>query len=238
MLYVKGEKMDRNRLIEAAVRVILLALVAILYIMYFTGVFRVLPRSLETIILTLDISAAVIAIWFMPSKMAERKLKKGLKYFDKDNDKAAVYLSEYVEAQILTEAERRNGLRILGVAHHKRGDDERAIQCMNKALEGYEKDNDLKVEILGAIGIIYCESGQYQKAIEYFDKTFDIIFSMSKAHIDKNILLQVIAAYIKAGQRDKALSIYDRLLMIRGFKRIKKAEALLGLEEGNSNGNE
>jgi tetratricopeptide (TPR) repeat protein len=165
----------------------------------------------------------------MPSTMLQKKLNKGLKYLDKDNDKAVQYFEDYLDSKMLTEDERKTALRILGVAHHKRGNDEGAIQYLNKALEGHNEDNDLKVEILGAMGIIYSESGEYQKAVELFDKTFDLIFAMSKAHIDKTTLMQVINAYIEVGQKEKAVLIYDRLLMIRGFKRDTRVEELLGI---------
>lgn len=221
--------MNRYRLIEAIIKVLLWIAVIIIYIMYISKVFEPLPDRLETLILSLDVSASVILSWFMPSSMADRKLNKGLKYLDKDSDKAAMYLQEYLESKTLSDSDRKNALRILGVAHHKRGDDEGAIICLKHALEGTDKDNDLKVEILGAMGIIYSESGEYQKAVEHFDRTFNIIFSMSKAHIDKAVLIQVINTYIKAGQKEKAIMLYDRLLMIRGFKRDKRVEELLDI---------
>lgn len=221
--------MNKYKLIEAFSKVFLWVAVIVIYIMYIKRIFEPLPDRLETLIISADMSAAVILSWFMPSTMAERRLNKGLKYLDKDNDKAARYFEEYLDSKTLTESDRKNALRILGVAHHKRGDNERAISCLNQALQGHDKDNDLKVEILGSMGIIYSESGDYQKAVEYFDKTFDIIFAMSKAHIDKGTMLQVVNTYIEAGQKDKAVMIYDRLLLIRGFKRDKKVEELLGI---------
>ena len=221
--------MNRYRIIEAFFKVFLWIAVIVIYIMYLAKYFETLPDRLETLIISVDISAAVILSWFMPTSMAERRLNKGLKYLDKDNDKAARYFEGYLDTKTLTDSERMNALRILGVAHHKRGDDEAAISCLNRALLGRDKDNDLKVEILGAMGIIYSESGEYQKAVELFDKTFDIIFAISKAHIDKDIMIQVVNAYIEAGQKNKAVLIYDRLLMIRGFKRDKRVEDLLGI---------
>jgi tetratricopeptide (TPR) repeat protein len=193
------------------------------------GVFERFPNYIEMLIYALDLSLALILLFFMPSAMTEKKLRKGLQYLDKDNDKAAQYLEEYLESNMITDNERKSALRILGVAHHKRGDDKGAIRCLRDALEGQEKDNDVKAEILGAMGIVYSESGEYQKAVEYFDKTFEVLFSMSKAHIDKTILVQVVSTYIKAGQKEKAIMIYDRLIMISGFKRDKKVEELLGI---------
>ncbi len=225
--------MSRYRLIEALIKVVLWIITFTVLILYIAGVFEDFSEKLQTFILALDFSLAVIVLWFMPSAMADRKLNKGLKHLDRDNDKAARYIKEYFNSRTLSETEKVNALRILGVAHHKRGDDEEAVKCLNKALEGHEKDNDLKVEILGAIGMIYSESGEYQKAIEQYDKTFDVIFSMSKAHIDKAAMMLVVHTYIKAGQRDKISHIYDRLLMIRGFNGDKRIEALLSNIEGD-----
>ncbi|KUO69230.1 MAG: hypothetical protein APF77_03120 [Clostridia bacterium BRH_c25] len=219
----------RYRLIEVFVRIFLWIVVFIINILYFARMMESFPDWLETLLITAGLSIPVILVWFMPSSMAARKVNTGLRYLDKDNDKAVRYFEKYLESKMLTDSERKNALRILGVAHHKRGDDEEAIRCLNQALEGQDRDNDLKVEIMGAIGIIYSESGEYEKAVEYFDKTFDIIFSMSKAHIDKSILIQVVNAYIRADNKEKAVMIYDRLLMIRGFKRDKRVEELLGI---------
>lgn len=226
---MKDENISKYRLLEFFIKLLLWAAVIIIYIMQSTGMFESLPGYLQTMIRVLDISTAVILAAFMPSSMADRKFNKALKLLDKDNDKAARYLEEYLESKMLSENDRKHGLRILGVAHHKRGDDEKAIQSLKQALEGQEKDNDLKVEILGSMGIIYSESGEYKKAVEHFDKSFEIIFSMSRAQIDKSILTQVINTYIKAGEQEKAVMIYDRLLMIRGFKRDKRVEELLGI---------
>ena len=223
--------MNRYRLIEAFFKIFLWIAVIIIDIMYIAKFFEPLPDWLETLIISLDMSAAVILLWFMPSSITERRLNKGLKYLDRDNDKAAKYIEGYLNSKLLTDSESKNAMRILGVAHHKRGDDEAAINYLKQALEGNYKDNDLKVEILGALGIIYSESGEYQKAVEYFDKTFDIIFAISKANIDKATLIQVVNTYIKAGQEEKAVLIYDRLLMIRGFKRDKMVEELLGIQK-------
>ncbi len=226
---MKVEIVNRYRLIELFIEIILWVLVIVIFILKQMDVLELLPDYLEALILALGLSLVVILTWFMPSSMIQKKLDKALKYLDKDNDKAAHYLEDYLDSKMLTENERKTALRILGVAHHKRGDDEGAIHYLNKALEGHDEDNDLKVEILGAMGIIYYESGEYQKAVEQFNKTFDIIFAMSKAHIDKTTLVQVINAYIEAGQKEKAVLIYDRLLMIRGFKRDMRVEELLGI---------
>lgn len=226
---MKGEIVNKYRLIEFFVKIFLWMIVIIIFIMQNIGAFESLPDYLRTLILVLDLSTAVILSSFMPSAMADRKFNKGLKLLDKDNDKAAQYLQEYADSKTLSDTDRKHALRILGVAHHKRGDDKKAISCLGQALEGHERDNDLKVEILGAIGIIYSEAGEYQKAVEHFDRTFEIIFAMSKAHIDKSILMQVVSTYIKAGQKEKAVMIYDRLLMIHGFKRDKRVEELLGI---------
>lgn len=227
--FLKDEIMSKYRLYELLIKIVLWIVVILLFILQSTDVFELQPKYLKTIIVTVDASLAVILSWFMPSSIADRKLNKGLKLLDKDNDKAAKYLEEYLDSKMLSDSERKNILRILGVAHHKRGNDEEAIRFLNQALEGHDRDNDLKVEILGAIGIIYTESGEYQKAVEQFDKTFDIIFAISKAYIDKTVLIQVVNAYIKAGQKEKAVSIYDRLLLIRGFKRDKRVEELLDI---------
>jgi tetratricopeptide (TPR) repeat protein len=226
---MKGEIVNRYRVIELLIKILLWVLVVIIFIMRQMDIFEALPENLQTLIFALNLSIIVILIFFMPSTMVQKKLNKGLKYLDKDNDKAAHYLEEYLDSRMLSASERKTALRILGVAHHKRGDDQGAIHYLSKALEGHGEDNDLKVEILGAMGIIYSESGEYQKAVEHFDRTFDLIFAMSKAHIDKTILIQVIKAYIEAGQKEKAVLIYDRLLMIRGFKRDIKVEELLGI---------
>ena len=221
--------MNRYRLIEILVKIILWIAVIALLIIDAAGLIEPLSDRLEIFINTIGFSILIILLLFMPSKMADRELDKGLKYLDKDNDKAVRYINKYLGSKMLIDIERRNGLRILGVAHHKRGDDKAAVHCLNKALEGHYKDNDLKVELLGAIGIIYSESGDYQKAVEYFDRTFDIIFSISKAHIDNMTIIQVANAYINAGKKEKAVMIYDRLLLIQGFKRDKRVEELLGI---------
>jgi tetratricopeptide (TPR) repeat protein len=221
--------MSKYRLTEAFLKVFLWIAVIIINIIYLAKLFEPLPDRLETLIISLNISAAVILLWFMPSSIAERKLTKGLNYLDKNNDKAYKYIEGYMNSKMLTDSERKNALRILGVAHHKRGDDKEAINCLNHALLGNDRDNDQKVEILGALGIIYSEAGEYQKAVEYFDKTFEIIFSISKANIADTTIVQVVNTYIKAGQEEKAVRIYDRLLMIQGFKRDKIVEELLDI---------
>lgn len=226
---MKDEYVSKYRLLEFFIKILLWLIVIVVFILQSTGMFESMPGYLQTFIRVLDISTAVILAYFTPSAMADRKFNKALRLLDKDNDRAALYLEEYLDSRMISENDRKHALRILGVAHHKRGDDEKAINCLNKALEEQEKDNDLKVEILGAMGIIYSESGNYQKAVEQFDKTFEVIFSISKAHIDKSILMQVINTYIKAGQKEKAIMIYDRLLMIRGFKRDRRVEELLGI---------
>lgn len=221
--------MNRYRLIEALTKITLWISAIIVFLLDATGLIDKLSGSLKVIIRTIGSSMIIIAAFFMPSKMAYRKLEKGLKWLDKDNDKAARYLGEYLDSGMLTDIERRNGLRILGVAQHKRGDDEEAVRCLKEALDGQYKDNDLKVEILGAMGMIYSESGEYQKAVEHFDRTFEIIFEMSRAHIDKAALILAFNTYIKAGKKEKAIMIYDRLLMLQGFKRDKKIEELLNI---------
>jgi len=203
--------------------------VIVINILYLSKFFESLPDNLETLIISLDLSAAIILLWFMPSSIAERRLLKGLNYLDKNNDKASLYIERYINSKMLTDSERKNAFRILGVAHHKRGDDKEAIHCLKQALIGIDKDNEQKIEIMGALGIIYSEAGEYQKSVEYFERTFDIIFSISKANIDDNTLIQVVNTYIKAGQKEKAVQIYDRLMMIRGFKGNKMAEELLDI---------
>ena len=225
----EGEKVNRKRLIEAFAKIFLWVVAIIINIMYISGLFEHLPEELKRFIITGDVSMVVILLWFMPSTMAERRLKKGLEYLDRDNDKAVRYIEAYLDSKMLTLNERKHALRVLGVAHHKRGDDAAAIKCLTMALEGNYKDNDLKVEILGAMGVIYSESGEFQKAAECFDRTFEIMFAMSKANIDKAIFIQVINTYIKTGQKEKALMIYDRLLMIQGFTRDKRVEEILGI---------
>ena len=225
----EGEKMNRKRLIEAFFKIFLWVVVIIINIMYISGLFEHLAEESKTFIITGDVSMVVILLWFMPSTMAERRLKKGLEYLDRDNDKAVRYIEAYLDSKMLTLNERQHALRVLGVTHNTRGDDAAAIKCLTMALEGNYKDNDLKVEILGAMGIIYSESGEFQKAAECFDRTFEIMFAMSKANIDKAIFIQVINTYIKTGQKEKALMIYDRLLMIQGFARDKRVEEILGI---------
>ena len=216
--------MNGYRLFEAFAKILLWIIVVAINIMYFTGFFASLPDRLQTFIITADISMIIILLWFMPSSIAARRLKKGIEHLDKDSDKAVRYIESYLDSRMLTVNERKHTLRILGVAHHRRGDDAAAISYLSQALEGNCRDNDLKIEILGAMGIIYAETGEFQKAVDCFDRTFEIIFSISKANIDKAILFQVINAYINTGQKDKALRIYDRLLMINGFKRDKRVE--------------
>ncbi|MGI6586645.1 MAG: tetratricopeptide repeat protein [Gracilibacteraceae bacterium] len=222
--------MNRNRIIEAFTRVFLWVTVIIINIMYIRGSFETLPDKAKTFIITGDLSMTIILLWFMPSTMAERRVKKGLKYLDRDNDKAVGYIEAYLNSNMITSNERKHAMRILGVAHHKRGDDEAALKYLKQALEGNDQDNELKAEILGAMGIIHSESGEYQKAADYFDRAFEIMFSMSRVNIDRAVFLQVINTYIKTGQHEKALMIYERLIMIRGFTRDKRAEKLLGIQ--------
>lgn len=222
--------MNRNRIIEALFRVFLWITVIIINIMYISGFFEDLPDKTKTLLITADLSIVIILLWFMPSTMAERKLKKGLKYLDRDNDKAVGYIEAYLDSSMLTSNERKHTMRILGVAHHKRGDDEAALKCLKQALEGNDQDNELKAETLGAMGIIHSESGEYQKAADCFDRAFEIMFSMSRANIDRAVFLQVINTYIKAGQYEKALMIYERLMLIQGFTRDKRVEKLLGIQ--------
>lgn len=221
--------MNRNRIIEALVRIAFWISIIVIFVMDASSFTDSLSEGMEVFVKSIGIAIGIISIFFMPSKMADRNFEKGLKWLNKDNDKAVVYFEKYLASKMLTDIERRNGLRVLGVAHHERGDDEAAISCLKEALEGQYKDNDLKVELLGAIGIIYSGSGDYQIAVEYFDKAFEIIFATSKAHIDKTTILQVMNSYIESGKKEKAVNIYDRLLMIRGFKRDKRVEELLGI---------
>ncbi|HPL54055.1 MAG TPA: tetratricopeptide repeat protein [Bacillota bacterium] len=221
--------MNKYRFIEALSRIFLWIAVVIIYTAYIAELFEPLPRGLETMIISLNVSLTVILLWFMPSSRAERILRKGLRYMDRDNDKAVQYLKRYLSSKILMDSERKNALRILGVAHHKRGDDEAAIENLQQALEGNDKDNDLKAEVLGAMGVIYSESGEYQKAVEYFDRTFEILFSVSRANVDNTTLILVMNTYIKADQKEKAVQIYDRLSMIRGFKRSRMVEKMLDI---------
>jgi tetratricopeptide (TPR) repeat protein len=223
------EVVNKYRFYEFLIKMFLWIIVVIIFIMRSTAAFSSLPEYLQTLILVLDLSTAVILSGFMPTSMADRKFNKALKLLDKDNDKAVRYLEEYLDSKTLSDNDRQNVLRILGVAHHKRGDDEEAIRCLNLALEGCDKDNNLKVEILGTIGIVCSESGKYQIAAEHFDRAFEIIFATSKAHISKDVLIQVVDTYIKAGQKEKAVRIYDRLMMIRGYKRDKRVEELLDI---------
>ncbi|HOR86634.1 MAG TPA: tetratricopeptide repeat protein [Bacillota bacterium] len=221
--------MNKYRFIEALSRIFLWIAVVIIYTAYIAELFEPLPRGLETMIISLNVSLTVILLWFMPSSRAERILRKGLRYMDRDNDKAVQYLKRYLSSKILMDSERKNALRILGVAHHKRGDDGAAIENLQQALEGNDKDNDLKAEVLGAMGVIYSESGEYQKAVEYFDRTFEILFSVSRANVDNTTLILVMNTYIKADQKEKAVQIYDRLSMIRGFKRSRMVEKMLDI---------
>lgn len=219
--------MNKNRLYEALAKAIMWTIVFIINILYFSEIMRSFPGWLQTALITLGLSLFVILEFFMPTKLAERKFEKGLKYMDKDNDKAVRYLEDYLETGMLNRSERSNTLRILGVAYQKQGDTEKAIISLKESLMGFERDNEQKIEVLGAMGIVYSEAGEYQKAVEHFDKTFELVFSLSKAHIDKAALLLAMNAYIMAGKRAKAVEIYDRLLMIHGFKRDKSVEELL-----------
>ncbi len=173
--------MNRNRLIEALFKILLWMTAIIINIMYMTGAFEALPDRSEALIITADVSIVVILLWFMPSSMAERKVKKGIKYLDRDNDKAVRYLEGYLDSKMLTFDERKNALRILGVAHHKRGDDEAAINCLNQALEGNYQDNDLKVEYWEN-GVLF-RGGEYQKAEMLKDFKY---ICMSKAILQRN----------------------------------------------------
>ncbi len=229
VLFMGREAVNKYRLIEFLTKILLWIIVVIIFIIQGTDAFKLLPEYLRTMILVLDLSTAVILSGFMPSSMADRKFYKAIKLLDKDNDKAVQYLEEYLESKTLSDNDRQNVLRILGIAHHKRGDGEKAIGCLNLALQGYDKDDDLKVEILGAMGMIFSELGEYQKAVERFDRAFEIIFARSKAYIDKAVLMLVMNTYIKAGQKEKAVTIYDRLMMIRGYKRDKRVEELLDI---------
>ncbi len=221
--------MNKYRLIEASLKIVLWIAMVLINGMYIAGFFKPLFHQREVVLIAFNISAVAILLWYMPSSNAWRILKKGLRYLDRDSDKAVKYLKEYLSSKMITDNERRNGLRILGVAHHKRGDDEAAIECLEQALGGNCEDTDLKVEVLGAIGIICSESGEYQKASEYFDRSFETMFSISKVNISNTTLIQVMNTYIKAGQKEKAVQIYDRLTMIAGFRRNKAAEKLLGI---------
>lgn len=221
--------MNRYRLAEILVKMLLWVIVLVINALYFSEAIESFPDWLETILITLGLSMIVILEWFMPSKMAGRKFNKGLRYMDRDNDKAVRYLEDYLDSRLLTQGERSNTLRILGVAYHKKGDTDKAINSLKQALPGFERDNDQKIEVLGAIGMVYSETGDYQKAVEHFNKTFEIIFSLSRAHIDKAALFLAVNTYIKAGKKAEAVAIYDRLLMIHGFKRDKGIEELLGI---------
>jgi len=219
--------MNRYRLFEAFAKVVMWVVVLTINILYFSEIIKTFPGWVQTVLITLGLSLFVILEFFMPTKLTERKFERGLKYIDKDNDKAVRYLEDYLESSLLDRSERSNTLRILGVAYQKKGDTDKAISSLNESLLGFERDNEQKIEVLGAMGIVYSEAGEYQKAVEHFDRTFELIFSLSKAHIDKAALLLAMNAYIMAGRKEKAVEIYDRLLMIHGFKRDKRVEELL-----------
>lgn len=219
--------MDKKRLYEALAKVVMWIIVLTINILYFSEIMKSFPGWLQTALITLGLSLFIILEFFMPTKLAERKLEKGLKYMDKDNDKAVRYLEDYLETGMLNRSERSNTLRILGVAYQKQGDTDKAINSLKESLMGFERDNEQKIEVLGAMGIVYSEAGEYQKAVEHFDRTFELIFALSKAHIDKAALLLAMNAYIMAGKKAKAVEIYDRLLMIHGFKRDERVEELL-----------
>ena len=72
----EGEKMNRKRLIEAFFKIFLWVVVIIINIMYISGLFEHLAEESKTFIITGDVSMVVILLWFMPSTMAERRLKK------------------------------------------------------------------------------------------------------------------------------------------------------------------
>lgn len=219
--------MSKYKLLEALAKVIMWVAVLVINILYFSETMRSFPGWLQNVLIALGLSLFVILEFFMPSRLAEKKFDKGLKYIDKDNDKAVRYLEEYLESTLLNRNDRSNTLRILGVAYHKKGDTDKAISSLKEALLGFEKNNEQKIEVLGAMGMVYSEAGEYQKAVEHFDKTFELIFSLSKAHIDKAALFLAVNTYIMAGKKEKAAEIYDRLLMIHGFKRDKRVEELL-----------
>ncbi|MGE5630408.1 MAG: tetratricopeptide repeat protein [Caulobacteraceae bacterium] len=166
---IKGESVNGQRRIELIIKILLWVIVVAVSLIQRSDSFEALPQYMKIFIFLFDIALSIMLIWFMPSSKADRTLKRGLKYLDKDSDKAVRYLNAYLDSEMLTDLEIVAGLRILGIANHKRGDNEKAIQYLEAALEEQEKDNDTKVELLGAIGIVYSESGEYKKAVEYFD---------------------------------------------------------------------
>lgn len=222
--------MNRNRFYEALAKAIMWIAVLTISILYFSEIMKTFPGWLQTALVTIGWSMFVILEFFMPTRLAGRKFDKGLKYLDKDNDKAVRYLEDYLGTGLLDISERSNTLRILGVAYQKKGDTDKAIDSLKESLLGFERDSEQKIEVLGAMGIVYSEAGEYQKAVEHFDRTFELIFSLSKAHIDKAALLLAMNAYIMAGKSEKAVDIYDRLLMIHGFKRDRRVEELLQIK--------
>lgn len=224
---MKDENISKYRLYEFFIKILLWAIVICILILEYLGAFDSLPGYQQNLILALALSTGVILTYFMPSKIADRYFEKAMKHIDKDPDKAIEYLEEYISSRTISDNERKHALRVLGVTHFQKGDYSKAIEILKQVLESHGKDNELKVEVLGVLGIIYSEAGDYQQAVEYFDRTFEVIFSISKAYIDKNILFQVMNTYIKAGQQERARLIYDRLLMIRGFRRNKRIEELL-----------
>lgn len=85
----------------------------------------------------------------------------------------------------------------------------KAIDILEKTLRDFDLNNEQKNSVLFQIGVQYHYKKDYNKAVEYFDQSWNYI-KKSKVPYEKMLACIVVANY-NLGKKDKAREIYHIL---------------------------
>lgn len=118
-----------------------------------------------------------------------------------------------MQRQMRIEADR---LRQQGMAQHKAGQFQAAIDSWQQALMFYREMGDRKEEAktLDNLGKAYFSLGQYQKAIETYQLWLEILRQIGDRQWEANALDNLGAAYFSLGHYQKAIEFYQQSLTI------------------------
>ncbi|NJD55537.1 MAG: tetratricopeptide repeat protein [Nitrospirae bacterium] len=117
----------------------------------------------------------------------------------------------------------------LGDVEYQRGNYGKSIEYLNKALGAGRKDRLSTLDVLNKLGRTYGAMGQYDRAIEYFQKALSI-------YPDSFVLINNLGVqYIKSNRPRLAIALYEKALNVREdytmYVNLSAAYALVGENE-------
>jgi tetratricopeptide (TPR) repeat protein len=95
------------------------------------------------------------------------------------------------------------------------GDHIAGMKCLEQALEIAQKQNrQLEPHILGNIGMVYADTGQTEKALEYYQQALSINRALEDRKGESAMLNNIAGVFSSTGQPKKALKLYRQALQI------------------------